>query len=159
MPSAVPTPDAGTPLLSVVVLVQSAARAWNRTSGGGPFCATGACSTVSSAILVITSGYSRYFSVTLEGRVRLLDLGTHLYLLIPLLDDEHCWVGDANVHFASLPASTFRDHDHRFEWTRAEFEAWATAMCNRFGYHVRLIPVGDLDVAVGAPNQMGVFEQ
>ena len=30
-----------------------------------------------------------------------------------------------NVRFADLPAGRFRHRDHRFEWTRAEFGAWA----------------------------------
>ena len=29
-----------------------------------------------------------------------------------------------NVQFEGLPAGEFRHRDHRFEWTRAELEAW-----------------------------------
>lgn len=43
-------------------------------------------------------GASPYFSVTLEAFVRLSDLLTHLYVLVPVLDDEkHYWVGDDEV--------------------------------------------------------------
>src|SRR5262245_55862064 len=43
-------------------------------------------------------GDSRYFTVDLEGRVRLQDLLTHLYVLIPVLDaDKHYWVDEAEV--------------------------------------------------------------
>lgn len=43
-------------------------------------------------------GQSRYFTVTLEGQCRLAELLTHLYVLIPVLDnDKHYWVGDAEV--------------------------------------------------------------
>ena len=43
-------------------------------------------------------GQSRYFSVTLENTCRLSELLTHLYVLIPVLDDEkHYWVGDAEI--------------------------------------------------------------
>src|SRR5579864_7313517 len=39
-----------------------------------------------------------YFSVTLAGNCRLCDLLTHLYVLIPVLDDDkHYWVGDDEV--------------------------------------------------------------
>ncbi|NOJ78737.1 3' terminal RNA ribose 2'-O-methyltransferase Hen1 [Myxococcus xanthus] len=62
-----------------------------------------------------------------------------------------------NVRFESLPAGTFRHRDHRFEWTRAEFESWARGICERFGYSVRFLPVGPLDPDVGAPTQMAVF--
>ena len=63
-----------------------------------------------------------------------------------------------NVMWESLPAGKFRHRDHRFEWTRAEFEAWAQAICTRFGYQVRFMGVGDEDAQVGSPSQMAVFE-
>src|SRR4029078_11461070 len=43
-------------------------------------------------------GASRYFTVSLAGTCRLQDLLAHLYVLIPVLDDEkHYWVGDEEV--------------------------------------------------------------
>jgi 3' terminal RNA ribose 2'-O-methyltransferase Hen1 len=43
-------------------------------------------------------GDSRYFTVDLEGELRLRDLLTHLYVLVPVLDAEkHYWVGDDEV--------------------------------------------------------------
>src|SRR5207245_120666 len=40
-------------------------------------------------------GDSPYFTVTLEGIVTMRQLLTHLYVLIPVLDnDKHYWVGD-----------------------------------------------------------------
>ena len=43
-------------------------------------------------------GESPYFAVTLKGTIRLKDLLTHLYVLIPVMDDDkHYWVGDAEV--------------------------------------------------------------
>jgi hypothetical protein len=49
--------------------------------------------------------------------------------------------------------------DHRFEWTRAEFQSWADGIAGRFGYNIRFLPVGPEDSAVGAPMQMGIFER
>ena len=46
-----------------------------------------------------------------------------------------------NVNFAGLPAGRLRHRDHRFEWTRAEFEAWGAEQAARFGYAVRFLPV------------------
>jgi 3' terminal RNA ribose 2'-O-methyltransferase Hen1 len=63
-----------------------------------------------------------------------------------------------NVKWESLPAGRFRHRDHRFEWTRAEFHAWAEGLAARFGYGVRHLPVGEEDAAVGPPSQMAVFE-
>jgi 3' terminal RNA ribose 2'-O-methyltransferase Hen1 len=64
-----------------------------------------------------------------------------------------------NVKFENLPAGKFRHKDHRFEWTRAEFRAWAEAIGQRFGYAVRFIGIGSEDAVVGAPTQMGVFRR
>jgi 3' terminal RNA ribose 2'-O-methyltransferase Hen1 len=43
-------------------------------------------------------GASRYYTVTLSATCRLSDLLTHLYVLVPVLDDgKHYWVGDEEV--------------------------------------------------------------
>ena len=62
-----------------------------------------------------------------------------------------------NVKFENLSAGKFRHKDHRFEWTRAEFQAWANRVAERFGYSVQFLPVGLEDADVGTPTQMGVF--
>jgi 3' terminal RNA ribose 2'-O-methyltransferase Hen1 len=62
-----------------------------------------------------------------------------------------------NVQWPSLPAGRFRHKDHRFEWTRAEFRAWAQGNAERFGYSVRFAVVGPEDPVVGSPTQMAVF--
>ncbi|MBW8482240.1 3' terminal RNA ribose 2'-O-methyltransferase Hen1 [Actinomadura parmotrematis] len=62
-----------------------------------------------------------------------------------------------NVHYEGLAPGAMRHPDHRFEWTRAEFGAWADGVCAAHGYRVRYVPVGDADPAAGAPTQMGVF--
>jgi 3' terminal RNA ribose 2'-O-methyltransferase Hen1 len=50
-----------------------------------------------------------------------------------------------------------RHGDHRFEWTRHEFEAWAKNVSETFGYDVRFLPVGKESKDVGSPTQMGIF--
>jgi 3' terminal RNA ribose 2'-O-methyltransferase Hen1 len=62
-----------------------------------------------------------------------------------------------NVRFESLPATALRHPDHRFEWTRAEFQAWANRVALRFGYRVTFRAVGQEDAALGPPTQMAVF--
>jgi 3' terminal RNA ribose 2'-O-methyltransferase Hen1 len=64
-----------------------------------------------------------------------------------------------NATWPSLPAGRFRHRDHRFEWTRAEFQAWAEAAAAQFGYTVAFYPVGPEDPALGPPTQMGVFNR
>ena len=64
-----------------------------------------------------------------------------------------------NVKWENLPAGKLRHRDHRFEWTRDEFQTWANAIADRFAYTVRFLPVGPDDPEVGAPTQMAVFER
>ncbi|GAA2534665.1 MULTISPECIES: 3' terminal RNA ribose 2'-O-methyltransferase Hen1 [Streptomyces] len=63
-----------------------------------------------------------------------------------------------NVRWESLPAGHVRHGDHRFEWTREEFRAWAEKVAGRHGYGVEFVPVGPDDPEVGPPTQMAVFE-
>lgn len=64
-----------------------------------------------------------------------------------------------NVLFPTLPAGHFRHRDHRFEWTRAQFAAWSEQQADRFGYTVRLAPLGPEDTTYGAPSQMATFSR
>jgi 3' terminal RNA ribose 2'-O-methyltransferase Hen1 len=60
-------------------------------------------------------GESAYFTVVLRGKVRLRDLLSHLYVLIPVLDDDkHYWVGDAEVEkLLRHGAGWLREHPER----------------------------------------------
>jgi hypothetical protein len=64
-----------------------------------------------------------------------------------------------NVRWETLPAGNLRHPDHRFEWTREEFAAWAAGVASRHGYGVRFLPVGPEDDEVGPPTQMAVFQR
>jgi 3' terminal RNA ribose 2'-O-methyltransferase Hen1 len=64
-----------------------------------------------------------------------------------------------NVRFETLPAGRLRHKDHRFEWTREQFQTWARGIAERFGYTVRFLPVGPEDPEIGPPTQMGVFSR
>jgi 3' terminal RNA ribose 2'-O-methyltransferase Hen1 len=64
-----------------------------------------------------------------------------------------------NVTWETLPAGQFRHPDHRFEWTRQEFQSWAQGIAGRFGYTVRFLPVGPEHPDYGPPTQMGVFDR
>jgi 3' terminal RNA ribose 2'-O-methyltransferase Hen1 len=61
-----------------------------------------------------------------------------------------------NVRFEALPADQLRHADHRFEWTRSQFLAWAGEREGQ-GYSFTHHDVGDVDQELGAPSQMGVF--
>ena len=62
-----------------------------------------------------------------------------------------------NALFPKLAAGTFRHPDHRFEWTRAEFQAWADRVGATYGYRPTFSGIGRQDEALGAPTQMAVF--
>jgi len=64
-----------------------------------------------------------------------------------------------NVKFETLPAGQFRHKDHRFEWTREQFQTWSQQVSQRHGYTVKFVPVGEEDGQVGSPTQMGVFSR
>ena len=50
-----------------------------------------------------------------------------------------------------------RHLDHRFEWTREEFQDWAKGIAKRHRYDVSFQNIGFEDSEVGSPTQMGVF--
>ncbi|MUG99743.1 3' terminal RNA ribose 2'-O-methyltransferase Hen1 [Scytonema sp. UIC 10036] len=64
-----------------------------------------------------------------------------------------------NIKFENLPAGKLRHKDHRFEWTRQEFQTWANSVAERFGYTVKFQSIGVEDPEVGSPTQMAVFEK
>jgi 3' terminal RNA ribose 2'-O-methyltransferase Hen1 len=64
-----------------------------------------------------------------------------------------------NALFPNLAAGTLRHTDHRFEWTRDEFQAWADGVAERHGYGVEYSGIGQVDETLGAPTQMAVFRR
>lgn len=63
-----------------------------------------------------------------------------------------------NAKWDDLTEARLRHKDHRFEWTRQQFQDWAETVAERFGYTVRFLPVGPEDPTLGPPTQMAVFE-
>ena len=64
-----------------------------------------------------------------------------------------------NVHFPTLEPGAPRHRDHRFEWTRAEFRAWADRIAETYTYEVNFLPVGPEHPQDGPPTQLAVFER
>ena len=62
-----------------------------------------------------------------------------------------------NALFETLPGGEFRHVDHRFEWRRDQFTAWAEGVAQRREYSVRFEGIGDADPSLGSPTQMAVF--
>ncbi|MEN8241224.1 MAG: 3' terminal RNA ribose 2'-O-methyltransferase Hen1 [Chloroflexota bacterium] len=66
---------------------------------------------------------------------------------------------DYNQLFESLPGGEMRHNDHRFEWTRQQFQDWANSVAEKYGYQVEFQSVGQIDEQHGSPTQMGVFSK
>ncbi len=64
-----------------------------------------------------------------------------------------------NVHFERLGDNEMRHRDHRFEWSRAEFQQWAHTACEHYGYSAEFRDVGEADAATGPPTQMAIFRR
>jgi 3' terminal RNA ribose 2'-O-methyltransferase Hen1 len=64
-----------------------------------------------------------------------------------------------NVKFEGMTPGSMRHADHRFEWTRQEFEDWAGAVAARYGYQVTFDGIGEEDPDLGTPSQLAVFER
>jgi 3' terminal RNA ribose 2'-O-methyltransferase Hen1 len=62
-----------------------------------------------------------------------------------------------NVTWENVGSERLRHADHRFEWTRDEFRAWAEGIAGRHGYSVRFQAIGPMDEVLGPPTQMAVF--
>ena len=64
-----------------------------------------------------------------------------------------------NPRYPGLAPGAARHPDHRFEWTRAQFRAWAEPVAGRYGYSVRFEPVGAPDPEAGCPTQLAVLHR
>lgn len=65
-----------------------------------------------------------------------------------------------NADFNALlgvPPKRFRHPDHRFEWGRARFAAWAGGVADRSGYRVSQSELGGRHPDFGGASQMAVF--
>ena len=62
-----------------------------------------------------------------------------------------------NVLFENLAKGKLRHNDHRFEWTRKEFQDWVRRVGKTFNYQAELCSVGEEHPEFGSPTQMVVF--
>ena len=64
-----------------------------------------------------------------------------------------------NALLDGLKPGALRHADHRFEWTRKEFRAWADSIVTKWGYSVEFRGIGPQKDHVGSPSQMAVFKR
>lgn len=59
-----------------------------------------------------------------------------------------------------LQSCKFRNNDHKFEWTREQFNQWASDLAARHNYNVKFSGVGGFaDVEPGFASQIAVFKR
>lgn len=63
---------------------------------------------------------------------------------------------DYNQLWETLPAGKFRHPDHRFEWSRQEFQDWAESV--KGDYEVTFEGLGEAHPELGSPSQMAIFK-
>ena len=63
-----------------------------------------------------------------------------------------------NQMYKGLEPNKMRHKDHRFEWTRKEFETWAKDVAQKYNYQVKFHSIGDYQEEIGSPTQMGIFK-
>jgi 3' terminal RNA ribose 2'-O-methyltransferase Hen1 len=67
--------------------------------------------------------------------------------------------GEYNALFEGLAPGAMRHPDHRFEWSRPAFKAWAEKVAKAHGYNSVISPLGEVDEKLGGPSQMAVFSR
>jgi 3' terminal RNA ribose 2'-O-methyltransferase Hen1 len=64
-----------------------------------------------------------------------------------------------NVRYEALDPGRHRHSDHRFEWTRAQFVAWAQTTAATYSYTVDFQGIGEEDPHLGTPTQLAHFRK
>ncbi|KAI0219037.1 hypothetical protein L0F63_002638 [Massospora cicadina] len=92
-------------------------------------------------VLVSSEVVEHLYPETLEGYSKVM-FGVYRPRVVILSTPN----AEFNVLFPQLKYlaanAKFRDDDHKFEWTRAEFQAWCQVNCERYGYDVAYSGVG-----------------
>ena len=64
-----------------------------------------------------------------------------------------------NVRWEQVSTRRLRHRDHRFEWTRAECQAWAGRVAAAYRYRFNHQEIGPADPELGAPSQLVIFDR
>ncbi|CAL8306263.1 unnamed protein product [Lota lota] len=110
-------------------------------------------------------GFDLVTSIELIEHLHLDDLELFTEMLFGYMTPGTVIVSTPNVEFNPLfpRMPGFRNPDHKFEWTRAEFQSWALNACGRYGYEAEFTGVGrappHLHGRVGFCTQIAVFQR
>lgn len=107
-------------------------------------------------------GYDAAALVEVIEHIELDDITALEQTVFGFAQPETVVVTTPNIEYNTLypiPPGQLRDPDHRFEWTRQEFQAWAEQTAYKYGYTVTFQGIGDEFYDLGMPTQMGVFQK
>ncbi|XP_062857285.1 small RNA 2'-O-methyltransferase [Trichomycterus rosablanca] len=111
-----------------------------------------------------TRGFDLVTCIELVEHLQICDVDRFSEVVFGYMEPNAVIISMPNVEFNSLlpGLSGFRHKDHKFEWTRAEFQTWALRVCMQYGYSVEFTGVGEApgqDEDVGFCSQIGVFHR
>ncbi|XP_010866949.2 small RNA 2'-O-methyltransferase [Esox lucius] len=111
-----------------------------------------------------TKGFDLVTSIELIEHLQLEDVDMFTEVVFGYMAPVAAIISTPNADFNPLlPRLTgFRHPQHRFEWTKAEFQTWALKACREFGYVVEFTGVGQIqgqEESIGFCSQIGVFQR
>ncbi|KAM9444348.1 small RNA 2'-O-methyltransferase isoform 2-T2 [Clarias gariepinus] len=111
-----------------------------------------------------TKGYDLITCIEVMEHLHLWEVERFSEILFKYMEPRSVIISMPNAEFNPLlPGLTgFRHKDHKFEWTRAQFQCWAEKVCKKYGYTVEFTGVGEAPgefTDVGFCSQIGVFHR
>ncbi|KTF91295.1 hypothetical protein cypCar_00010454 [Cyprinus carpio] len=105
-----------------------------------------------------TRGFDLVTCVELIEHLELVEVASFSEVVFGYMSPGAVIVSTPNAEFNPLLPGLrgFRNYDHKFEWTRAEFQTWAHKVCRDYGYSVHFTGVGE---AVGHWREVGFCTQ
>jgi 3' terminal RNA ribose 2'-O-methyltransferase Hen1 len=64
-----------------------------------------------------------------------------------------------NLIYGLSEEHSLRHRDHRFEWTRQEFQEWVQKIASQYGYEWQIQGIGTVSLDHGSPSQMVLFQK
>ncbi|XP_062280833.1 small RNA 2'-O-methyltransferase [Scomber scombrus] len=110
-------------------------------------------------------GFDLVSSIELIEHLHLADVKLFSGVVFGYMTPAAVIISTPNSEFNPLlpRLAGFRHSDHKFEWTRAEFQTWALKVCLKYGYEVEFTGVGQAPSGqqerVGFCSQIGVFHR
>ncbi|MCI4389217.1 hypothetical protein PGIGA_G00095240, partial [Pangasianodon gigas] len=111
-----------------------------------------------------TKGFDLITCIEVMEHLQLWEVERFSEVLFEYMEPRTVIISMPNAEFNPLLPGLigFRHKDHKFEWTRAQFQAWADGVCRKYGYSVEFTGVGEAPGEirdVGFCSQIGVFQR